>query len=1459
MKNKFTILLLVILFVAAQTIAQSNYSYTNTSITSVTYTDISSTGAAIAMSNAESGSSVAPINIGFNFTFNGTVFTQCMIHADGILRFGTAAPGSHTALFANNAATTSTIFTTTNAAYQNIVLPFFMDLVQGSGTPGFHVLTEGVAPNRITTIQWKNLKDNSNAGFTTQNQFDNLEFQVKLYEINNNIQLLYGSFVASANPVAIRNAQVGIKASSTSFIGVQKSGSLNAATNVDFFDATAHGVFNTVFPLRRNVPILNGLNYMFYARLLNDVNIAEVYSDTIVTTTATASKHNRVRIKNEGTNVLSAIDVTMQISGANTFNQTINIAALAAGAEQIIDFSAYAITNAGQQNVAFSVTVAGDERLENNAVTKTQTVTASFVQPFSDSRSSQAGVGFTGVANNEIAVKIYSTGIRKIAQVRVPFGSYVSNISIKILEDDGAGNIPGTLLHTSPAFNTSFDNELVYNLISPVTVTGDYYISVRQNNTNNMAWIFALQYPIHPDRVYNGNGSSFALQATNRGWQGLIKIVEESSLPDVGIVAVTNPSCSYGAAEPVNVLLKNFSSVLHDYSINPVTITGSAVNDKTNTPVPFSIVKNTGTLAPGATETVTVIAGYDFRERAVHSFSAKTVMAADAEKLNDSIGFRIVNSLRNTTTSFTGPVCPFTTVTITAVANVFSNIQWDINGTLVPGGAVSFAPQQTTVVKVTANDYRGCLIADSVIVPVSTTGLPPTPAITYNDTLLRYSNGFSDTIAVSALAGHSINWQGGGTVINGDLGYVVKGFRGQNPEDHLAYYQNTLTGCGSNAINFTTRFGNGILLDNNNDETVCDTSFYDAGGAMGNNQGSNNFTKTFYPATPGGKIKLSFYNIVLGQFSFMNIYDGINTSAPNLDQLNRFTPNALREYVASNNAGAITVSFTANSSTAQGWLAGITCQTPLQFRSVQNGLFTDANNWESKLPAAVSYSPATRVPSKGDDSIFIRHAINVPANTALPLDQTVIEIAGTLTVPSTSYLSLYNENPGYEITVKGTLTVNGNVFGSTGSGKIALAGTINLSNQISVDSVVVIPAAVPAIINASGSANINKLQINNPFGLNLNGNLNIGGTLDLKNGLVNVAAPNFIRLVSGSGPTIQGGSATSYVNGKLRRQTFSTSDPLSFPVGKGGIYRMIELSVNQTSFDDDVEYEAELFAGAPPVRTLPGTFTSINQQWYHKVSITDGNAFFSNATATIYYEASDGVSNEAALRIGKDDGGSNWLDIGGVGTGVPSGSITSNSFTSFSDFVLANLSGPLPVTLLNFNGNYTNNIVLLNWQVENEINFARYEVQRSVDGLNFTGIGTVAARRSTSMAAYNFDDKFLPAGEIIYYRLKLVDTDGRYKYSNTIPIRLTGILQNKIVVSPNPFINRFTLQFQSLTNERIQWQLLDMSGRVIKQQFCQVSKGINQLYIDATNLPSGTYLLQLLTNGGLRSEKIIKQ
>ncbi len=288
-----------------------------------------------------------------------------------------------------------------------------------------------------------------------------------------------------------------------------------------------------------------------------------------------------------------------------------------------------------------------------------------------------------------------------------------------------------------------------------------------------------------------------------------------------------------------------------------------------------------------------------------------------------------------------------------------------------------------------------------------------------------------------------------------------------------------------------------------------------------------------------------------------------------------------------------------------------------------------------------------------------------------------------------------------------------------------------------------------------------------------------------------------------------------------------------------------------------MEYEAELFAGMPPARTLPGSFTNINQQWYLTIKITNGTANFSDAQATIHYEASDGIADPSVLRIGKDDGGANWLDIGGTGTASPAGSITSNTFTSFSDFVLANITGgPLPVTLQNFSGIAINQSVQLNWQVANEFNFSQFVVERSMDGANYT---TTGITKASGAATYTLIDAQLPATAYVFYRLKMVDKDGRFNYSNVIRVSLASILNNRIItIAPNPFVNTLIIQYKSIIGQNMQIQLLDVLGKVVKSNRYSLLEGNNQLQFYAGDLPKGTYLLKMTTNTSIVTEKIIK-
>lgn len=151
----------------------------------------------------------------------------------------------------------------------------------------------------------------------------------------------------------------------------------------------------------------------------------------------------------------------------------------------------------------------------------------------------------------------------------------------------------------------------------------------------------------------------------------------------------------------------------------------------------------------------------------------------------------------------------------------------------------------------------------------------------------------------------------------------------------------------------------------------------------------------------------------------------------------------------------------------------------------------------------------------------------------------------------------------------------------------------------------------------------------------------------------------------------------------------------------------------------------------------------------------------------------------------------------------------------------------------------------LNWQSVNEINMADFQVQRSTDGTNFTGIGSVTAEGNGNNS-YSYYDAVLPAGvSNFYYRLKMVNDDSTYSWSSIIAVHDNAGSGGGAILYPNPAQNMSTLQLpanSSLLNTPA--MLFDVSGRMIRQYLITGQ----QLQLDLTNIPQGVYVLKL-SNG----------
>ena len=183
----------------------------------------------------------------------------------------------------------------------------------------------------------------------------------------------------------------------------------------------------------------------------------------------------------------------------------------------------------------------------------------------------------------------------------------------------------------------------------------------------------------------------------------------------------------------------------------------------------------------------------------------------------------------------------------------------------------------------------------------------------------------------------------------------------------------------------------------------------------------------------------------------------------------------------------------------------------------------------------------------------------------------------------------------------------------------------------------------------------------------------------------------------------------------------------------------------------------------------------------------------------------------------------------------------------------------LPVTLLSFTGSYRNQATTLNWETENEQNFDHFEIERSATGSNFSTIGAKPSTASnTSRQSYQYLDNLASAeGNVFYYRLKIVDRDGQFKYSNVIMIRKESKSINGVALNPNPVINGMaTVRFTASGTNLINLRVVDMGGKVVAQQQNKVYAGNNSISLNnLERLQPGVYLLQMANGEELTTIK----
>lgn len=167
----------------------------------------------------------------------------------------------------------------------------------------------------------------------------------------------------------------------------------------------------------------------------------------------------------------------------------------------------------------------------------------------------------------------------------------------------------------------------------------------------------------------------------------------------------------------------------------------------------------------------------------------------------------------------------------------------------------------------------------------------------------------------------------------------------------------------------------------------------------------------------------------------------------------------------------------------------------------------------------------------------------------------------------------------------------------------------------------------------------------------------------------------------------------------------------------------------------------------------------------------------------------------------------------------------------------------LPLSLTKFTAQIQNGAGLLQWQTNNEINTQSFEIESSKDGVTYSSLGTVKANNTAGNHTYSFTDAVIKTG-MTYYRLKMLDKDGKFTYSNIVSLK-SAIANIGLTLYPSPAKNAATLSFISTNAGSYTVRIADISGKMIRQINGVALTGINKLTLDLHNYVTGTYILSI--------------
>jgi hypothetical protein len=189
---------------------------------------------------------------------------------------------------------------------------------------------------------------------------------------------------------------------------------------------------------------------------------------------------------------------------------------------------------------------------------------------------------------------------------------------------------------------------------------------------------------------------------------------------------------------------------------------------------------------------------------------------------------------------------------------------------------------------------------------------------------------------------------------------------------------------------------------------------------------------------------------------------------------------------------------------------------------------------------------------------------------------------------------------------------------------------------------------------------------------------------------------------------------------------------------------------------------------------------------------------------------------------------------------------TSNNVPVLGNMTVQLANSLLPIDLLSFEGMEKNGNVSLQWKTTNENGASHFVVERSADGNDFSAIKKISALdNGANVNTYRATDE-TPLNGDNYYRLKMVDANGKFTYSKQVKINFQR-MTSAVSIFPNPVTNYVSLQISNARAGAYQYTVSTMNGNLVKSAAINLQNGLQQVRIDLPgNIGSGTLIVRLV-------------